>query len=275
MSTTVFGFIGAGNLVSAIVKGAFAAGFFTGEDCLVTDQNGVSGPALAAATGGQYVADTADLVKKSDVLVLGVKPQQILKVLTEISLPLAERKPLVISLAAGTQLSALENAAPADTRFIRMMPNVNAAVQESMTGIVPGTHCADTDIALAQDFANTFGQSMKLLEAQLPIFTALAGSSPAWIFDLIDAFAMAGVKYGVSKANASTIITQAIFGSAKLVKESTGNSDKTAANLIDQVCSPGGTTIAGLLAMQANGSRTAVLEAVRATIEQDLLLGKK
>lgn len=262
-------------MVSALVKGAHANGFLTGENCLITDKSGISGPALAKSVAGRYLVSNLEVAKQSDVLVLGVKPQHILAVLAELRSVLETHQPLVISLAAGVKLEDIQMTAGSDVPVLRMMPNVNAAVQASMTAIVPGQNCTDEHIELALKFARTFGEAMQIQESELPIFTALAGCSPAWIFDLIDAFAMAGVKYGISKANASRIVTQAFLGSATLVREATETGTKSTANLIDQVCSPGGTTIAGLLAMQAAGSRHSAVEAVDAAVMQDMILGKK
>lgn len=271
----MFGFIGAGNMVSAIAKGGFKAGFLTAENTIFTDKTGVRAPKLAATLGGQYEADNQTVAHRSSVVVLGVKPNVILQVLTDLQPTLATTKPLVISLAAGIKLADLEAAAGPDIPVIRMMPNVNAMVGSSMTAICAGSQATADHQKLATEFAQTFGQCLNLPEAQLSIFTALAGSSPAWIYEIIDHFAMAGVKHGLTKPQATQIITQALLGSAQLVVQQQENTEQTPSNLIDKVCSPGGTTIAGLLALRAGGISQAITSAVDATVDKDQVLGKK
>lgn len=269
------GFIGAGNMVSAIAAGGFKTGFLTAENTFYTDKNGVNAPRLAKQMGGHYEADNCKLAANSDVIVLGVKPHAIVGVLTQLKPQLVQSKPLIISLAAGIQLATLEAAAGSEIPIIRMMPNVNAAVGASMTAVCPGTYVSVEHLDIATTFASTFGDYLQIPESQISIFTALAGSAPAWFYELIDSFAMAGVKHGLSKLQATQIVTQAMLGSALLVAHDLNNLERTPSNLIDQVCSPGGTTIAGLLSLRANGLSNAVTAAVDATVEKDQALGKK
>lgn len=270
---TTFGFIGAGNMVSAIATGAFNAGFLTSENCLFTDKTARRAPQLAAALQATYVADNYELASQSDVVVLGVKPNTILDVLADISDTLQDRRPLVISLAAGTSLADLETVAGPAVPVIRFMPNVNAAIGKSMTALCVGAHAQEEHRSLATEFAQTFGDCIEINEAYMPAFTALAGSSPAWIFELIDAFAMAGLKHGLSKTEGVQIVAQTLIGSASLVLHKLETQGLTPNNLIDQVCSPGGTTIAGLLTLREASAGSAITAAVDACITRDNELG--
>ncbi|MCS4484164.1 pyrroline-5-carboxylate reductase [Gleimia sp. 6138-11-ORH1] len=271
----MYGFIGAGNMVSAIAMGGFKSGFLTSTNCLFTDKSGQRAPQLAAVLEAGYVADNRVLASQCDVIVLGVKPPVVLEVLQELSDILQAERPLVISLAAGISLADLEVAAGAQVPVIRFMPNVNASLGLSMTALCAGTYATAEHVELATEFAGTFGECVEIAESFMPVFTALAGSSPAWIFEMIDAFAMAGVKHGLSKAVATQIVAQAFSGSASLVLDGLASQSATPNNLIDQVCSPGGTTIAGLLALRAGGAGTAIADAVAACIAQDEKLGAR
>lgn len=269
----MFGFIGAGNMVSAIATGAFNAGFLTPENCIFTDKTARRAPQLATALQATYLTENYQVAQQSEVLILGVKPNVILDVLADISDTLQERQPLVISLAAGTSIADLETVAGPGVPVIRFMPNVNASIGKSVTAICLGTHASDAHRALAIEFAETFGTCLEIDESHMSTFTALAGSSPAWIFELIDSFAMAGVKNGLSKTEAVQIVAQTFIGSACLVLNKLESQALTPNNLIDQVCSPGGTTIAGLLALRSASAGTAITAAVDACINRDKELG--
>ncbi|WP_194786342.1 pyrroline-5-carboxylate reductase [Actinomyces haliotis] len=280
---TTFGFIGAGNMAGAIVRGAVEAGFTSGDDAatfLLTSAH-ESAARLAEELGDERVeavSDPADLVSRSDVVVLGVKPYVIPEIAEELAEPLAEAEPLVVSLAAGVTLERLESLLPDGARVVRVMPNVAAAVGESMTALAAGTEARDEDLETARELMDAVGRTAVIAEKDFSAFIGLAGSSPAFVFAFIDALSRAGVLGGIPKAQAVELVAQAVAGSALTVqaeaaKRAEGRSGKTPADLVDAVCSPGGTTVAGVVAMERAGFSTAVIDAFNATVARDRELG--
>ena len=281
---TTFGFIGAGNMAGAIVRGAVAAGLTrradkggAGHRVLVTSAHG-SAARLAQQTGAELVAQASALVQESDVVVLAVKPHVIPGVLEELSQELAASKPLVVSIAAGLSLEKLEAMLPAGTRVVRAMPNMAAAVGESMTALAAGSAAGQEDLDIVEELMAAVGRTVVLAEKDFSAFIGLAGSSPAFVFTFIDALARAGVLGGIPKAQAVEIVAQAVAGSARTVqaeaeRRERGEAGRTPADLVDAVCSPGGTTVAGVGAMEQAGFSCAVIEAFRATVARDRELG--
>lgn len=273
---TTYGFIGAGNMAGAIVRGA-VAGDLAPDSVLVTSAH-ASAERLAAETGVRHVADAAELVRASDVLVLGVKPHIVPVVLEQVRGAVAERRPLVISLAAGLTLASLESMLPEGARVVRAMPNMAAAVRESMTALTAGKEAGEADLAAAEELLGAVGRTVRLEEKDFSAFIGLAGSSPAFVFAFIDALARAGVLGGIPKARAVEMVTQTVLGSALTVqaeaaKRAETGAGRTPADLVDAVCSPGGTTVAGIVAMERGGFSTAVIDAFNATVARDRELG--
>ena len=272
---TTYGFIGAGNMAGAIVDGLIASGH-SGDTTVWSAHDSAS--ALAARTGVRLAPSAEELVGTSDVVILAVKPHVIPVVLAPLQDVLAARKPLVVSIAAGLTTTRLESLLPDGTRVVRAMPNMAAAVRESMTALTAGAAASEEDLELTASLMGRVGRTMVLDEKDFSAFTALAGSSPAFIFTFIEALARGGVDAGLPKARAVEIVTQALLGSASMVRREAERSAgdgaaRTPADLVDAVCSPGGTTIAGLVAMEREGFSPAVIEAVRATIARDRALG--
>ncbi|MDO5728024.1 MAG: pyrroline-5-carboxylate reductase [Actinomycetaceae bacterium] len=266
-----FGFIGAGNMASAIVRGAVESGYLKGNDIFIADRSQTAAQALAREVDAHEAASNTSLVKECDVIVLAVKPAQIGDVLTEIADTLTPEK-LLISIAAGISLEAIESYI-GQTPLVRVMPNMNASIAESMTGICSNAEATREHISTARTLMNSVGRTLVIDEGDFPVFSALAGCSPAWMYEIIDSLARAGVKYGIPKAQAVAIVAQAMVGSAQLVLTSAAEDERTPAELIDRVCSPGGTTIAGLLAAQEAGLGSALVKAVDAAVARDGELG--
>lgn len=278
-STTSIGFIGAGHMAGAIVRGAVAAGLTRGVGAarlLVTSPHG-SAAALVGELAGQgvtHVARAQDLVRASDVVVLGVKPAVVPVVLEQLRAELAERRALVVSLAAGLTLARLEQMLPEGARVVRAMPNMAAGVGASMTALAAGSRAGEEDLALVEGLMGAVGRTVRIAEKDFSAFVGLAGSSPAFVFTFIEALARAGVLAGIPKAQAVDIVTQAVLGSALTVQAGVGDEGgRTPSDLVDAVCSPGGTTVAGLVAMERAGFSNAVIEGFRATVARDRELG--
>ena len=260
------GFIGAGNMVGAIVRGAVASEGLDPDEIFLTDRSGKSAPKLAEEVGAHVSKSNQELTDTVDVVVLGVKPYAVEKVLAEIAPNLAETGGLVISLAAGKPLSALQKVAGKDVPVIRVMPNVNAAIGESMTGIARGTHATDEHVTLAKNHG--IRRRTLVLDKRLSIFAHIGGS-PAWMYQIVESFARAGVKHGLPKSQAVAIVAQSMLGSAQLILDEAAAGGANPSSLIDQVCSPGGTTIAGLLAAEEAGLTPVLVRAVDAAVDRD------
>ena len=263
------GFIGAGNMVSAIVRGAVAAGTPAGH-LLLTSKHG-SAERLADQVGAVHVPDAADLVSRSDVLILGLKPYVIPSVLTRLSEAIGRSKPLVVSIAAGLTLERLESLLPAGTRVVR-------TVGESMTALAPGRNASAHDLETVRTLMESIGRTVILEEKDFSAFIGLAGSSPALVCAFVDALARAGVMGGIPKALAVQIVAQAVLGTARTVqteaqRTAEGGHGRTPADLIDAVCSPGGTSVAGMVALERAGFSDAVVRAFEAIVERDRELG--
>ena len=267
---TTYGFIGAGNMAGAIVDGLIASGHSGGTTVWSAHD---SASALAARTGVRLAPSAEELVGTSDVVILAVKPHVIPVVLAPLQDALAARKPLVVSVAAGLTTTRLESLLPDGTRVVRAMPNMAAAIRESMTALTAGAAASEKDLELAASLMSRVGRTMVLDEKNFSAFTALAGSSPAFIFTFIEALARGGVDAGLPKARAVEIVTQALLGSASMERRAEDGTGRTLADLLDTACSPGGTTVAGLIAMEGAGFSPAVIEAVRAAIARDRALG--
>lgn len=265
------GFIGTGNMANAIVRGMVGSGGFPADEVVVFDRNADKRELLGADLGVQVAGSAEELVDASDVVVVAVKPQGIPALLEGLAGRIAERRRVVVSIAAGTPLARLESflttdAAPgSDSAVVRVMPNVNAMIGAGMSAVTGNAAATADDVATVVAIFQAVGEVVEIPESQFSTYTAIAGSSPAFTYLFIDALSRAAVAGGMPKAHATQIAAQAVLGSAKMVRES----EKSPWDLIDTVCSPGGTTVAGLLALEDRGFLSTVAHGVKATIDRD------
>lgn len=263
------GFIGSGNMATAIVRGMVAGAFLSPEEILVFDPNADKREALAGELGVRAVGSNEALIEASDVVVLAVKPQVLPEVVTSLAAQLTDRRRVVVSIAAGTTLAKLESLLAVDgaapVPVVRVMPNVNAMIGAGMAAVCGNGAASAEDVAFVVAMFSAVGQAIELPEAQFSTYTAIAGSSPAFAYLFIDSLARAAVAAGMGKDLATRIAAQTVLGSAKMVLES----EKSPWDLIDTVCSPGGTTVAGLLALEDRGFLATVAHGVAATIARD------
>jgi pyrroline-5-carboxylate reductase len=267
-----FGIIGTGVMAGAMLESALAAGFLKKEDVLVYDKR----PEAAARFGVETAESAKQVAAQCDIVQLGVKPQDIPALLEKIDEILHTKKSLVISIAAGVPLKRIAVYAH---RAARLMPNVNTAVGQSMTAYCATERVGPEHLDWLKGYCECFGRAVHLEEKHFSAFTALAGSVPAFVYLFIDELARAGVTAGLPKALALEIAAQTVFGSAMQVQESSVHTDTTEGRLhpyelADQVCSPGGTTIAGVNALREHGFAHAVSQAVLASYKRDQELGK-
>ncbi len=261
----MLGFYGAGNMATAILRGVLSSGLLSAEEIAAYDLDSEKAAALAAKTGITAAADPAALIDACDTILLAVKPQVLPAVLKENNARLAQTRPLLISIAAGKTLGFIGDALSFPARIVRVMPNLNATVGAAVSAFCGNENATDSDLAFTEKLCGSFGTALSLPEAQFPIFGVLGGCAPAFVFLFIDALASAGVKNGLTKRTALSVSAQTVLGSAKMLLES-GEHPRS---LIDSVCSPGGTTIEGMLSLQKDGFEAAVHAAVQAALDKD------
>lgn len=265
------GFIGTGAMVSAIVRGVAAAGGDT-SGFVLADTNTTQALALAEEVGASVAADNREVVHLADIVVLGVKPHVQATVLADIAPALrANPTTCLVSIAAGRSLATIRRDAEVNVPLVRVMPNVNAQIGHGMAAICH-IDATPEQLEAVRSLLGAVGRTVDLDEAHFAVFSAIASCSPAWVFEIIDALARAGVKHGLTKAASVEIAAQALAGSAELVLARAADG-LTPTQLIDQVTSPGGTTIAGLLAAEEAGLSTSLVKAVDATVARDRELG--
>ncbi len=260
------GFVGAGNMAEALIRGLLRGG--EGERVAASTPRAERIDELRARYGIEGTTDNVALAARSDIVVLCVKPQIMRKVLEELA-PNLRPDTLVISVAAGVPIAAIEALLPPGVRVIRAMPNMPALVDAGATAISRGGHASEADLALAKRIFDSVGITVVLDEQLLDAVTGLSGSGPAYIFLVLEALADAGVKVGLSRRTAQTLAAQTVLGSAKLLLE-TGEHP---GQLKDRVTSPGGTAIAGLHTLEAGGLRTTLIDAVEAATRRSHELG--
>ncbi|MDO4531177.1 MAG: pyrroline-5-carboxylate reductase [Bacillota bacterium] len=265
-----FGFIGAGNMAGAIIKGmTIGTRSFDGKDIRINSKTMTTAEKLAAECGA--AAATAEEAAACDVLVLAVKPHVLASVVPPLQETIAAKKPLVVSIAAGKTLSYLEELLPEGTPIVRVMPNINAKIGAATSGMCKNEQVTAEQEALVRQIFETIGTVISVEESQFGIFTVLAGSAPAFAYLYMDALARAAVKAGMSKQQALTIAAATVEGSAKMILKS----GEHPMALVDQVCSPGGTTIEGIAALQNHGFEATLTAAFDAVLEKDQRIGKK
>lgn len=257
------GFIGVGNMAKAIIVGLRKAGF-KGENILV--HSGHLAHYQAFATEQQLVIEESNeaVASKADVVILAVKPDIAEKVLSSIKSELRGTSQLLASVVSGLSIAQIQHVI-GQRPVLRVMPNVNVEIGEGMTALAASGDLQETPYKDGQKVFERVGKVMVISETDFPTFSAIAGSAPAYAYFFIDALSRAGVKYGLTKEAATDIAAQVVNGSAQMVLQANENP----AALIDKVSSPGGTTVAGFLAMEEAGFMTAVVKGIDATIAKE------
>lgn len=258
-----WGFIGAGKMATAMVQGMLRAGVILPGDVLASDPYAPARDALATATGASVTTSNTEVARRSDVLVLAVKPQGMAAVLEELS-AVVTGSHLVLSIAAGVSLATLQRGIGPEARLVRVMPNTPALVGEGAAGYCLGPNTIPGDDAIVRRCLEAVGKAMAVPESLIDAVTGLSGSGPAFVYVLIEALADGGVRVGLPRETALTLAAQTVLGAARMVLE-TGIHPGV---LKDQVTSPGGTTIAGLHALERGGLRGTVIDAVEAATQR-------
>lgn len=265
------GFIGAGNMAQAIIKGMLARNFLRAEDIAAADKDGDKLRRFCAAHDIRPQASNEELAAGVEAIVLAVKPSQFSDMLPPLRAIVRERRPLVISIAAGVTLDTLDMLLDGrgELPLIRVMPNVNAQIGLSMSALCGNRAVTPAHLEWTESLFAALGRTLRLEESLFAAFSAVACASPAFTFMFIEALARGGLKAGLSKQEAVLAAAQAVLGSAGLVLES----GQAPCLLADTVCSPGGTTIAGVAALEESGFTAALMRAVEAAVNRDKELG--
>jgi pyrroline-5-carboxylate reductase len=259
------GFIGAGQMATALGEGLVRAGLVSGAEMIASDPSPEARERFAQATGGRTVDDNAEVLRQADVLFLAVKPQQMVRVAAELKGKIGPDL-LVISIAAGIRLSVLAQGFSEKVRLVRVMPNTPCLVRKGACGYCLGGTATAADGQLVQQLLAAVGLAFELEEKLLDAVTGLSGSGPAFVYVMIEALSDGGVRMGLPRAVASALAAQTVLGAAQMVL-STGDHPGV---LKDRVASPGGTTIAGLQALEEAGIRGGLMAAVEAATRRSL-----
>jgi pyrroline-5-carboxylate reductase len=263
------GFLGAGRMATALAKGLVSARFTSADAILASDPLPAACEAFSRATGGRAVGSNVEVVRGADVLLLAVKPGHVAEVLAEIRSEVQPRH-LVISIAAGVPLKTLGNSLGLQTRLARVMPNTPCLVGAGASAYARGGGATTEDGQLVARLLSTVGIAIELPEHLLDAVTGLSGSGPAYVYQVIEALSDGGVLMGLPRDVATRLASQTVLGAAQMVVQ-TGEAP---AVLKDAVASPGGTTIAGLHALETAGLRAALMNAVRAATLRSQELGE-
>lgn len=257
------GFVGFGNMARAMAGGMMKKGGYAKEDIIVSALHQETLENARKGMGVCIAENNREVVKASEVIFLAVKPQYYEEVITEIKGEVSEPK-IVVSLAPGKSLAWLEEKFEQKIKLIRTMPNTPALVGEGMTGVCANDSLTKEEMRTVLPLFQSFGRVEEVNETLMDAVVGISGSSPAYVFVFVEAMADAAVKAGMSRKLAYEFAAQAVLGSAKMVLE-TG---KHPAELKDMVCSPAGTTIEAVAALENGGFRAAVIEAVRVCVEK-------
>lgn len=270
LGETTIGFLGGGNMAAALIKGILNAKVVPPAQVVVSDVKAERLAFLKETHGIETTQDNHALVKRSDVVVLAVKPQVFDKVLDAVGADFRAEQ-LLVSVAAGVPVSAMEARLPENARVVRSMPNTPATVDAGATAIAPGTHATEEDLEVARALFSAVGRVVTLDESLLDAVTGLSGSGPAYVMLMIEALADGGVKVGLHRDTALLLAAQTVYGSAKLLLETGEHPGR----LKDMVTSPGGTAIAGLHTLESGGLRRTLIDAVEAATRRAGELGEQ
>lgn len=269
METKKIGMIGAGNMAGALIRGLLASKQVAPEQIRASDVRKERLAELEAEFGIKTHVDNHELTSWANLVVIAVKPQVIDRMLDQISATLTPGT-LVVSIAAGVPLRALEARLPETVRLVRAMPNTAAIALAGATGIAPGSRATEADIELTRALFDATGRSVVLEESLIDAVTGLSGSGPAYIMLIIEALADGGVKVGLHRDTALLLAAQTVFGSAKLLLDTGEHPGR----LKDMVTSPGGTAIAGLHTLESGALRKTLIDAVEAATRRAQELGE-
>ena len=263
--------IGGGKMGSIIAQGLIAHKIVSGKNIVVTDIDAARLEFLRKTMKLKVSSNNEKAVKGADIIILAVKPQNMALTLTEIS-PAIDKSKIVISIAAGITTGFIESSLASGVRVLRVMPNTPALIGEGAAAIAKGSCAKKSDVQLAHIIFNAVGISVEVEEALIDVVSGLSGSGPAYCILIIEALIDAGEQMGLPRDLAGKLAMQTMLGAARLCI----HSDKQPAELREMVTSPGGTTVAGIKALEEGKIRATIIAAVEAATKRskELASGK-
>jgi pyrroline-5-carboxylate reductase len=270
MESRKIGFLGGGNMAAALIRGLISSHTVKPEQIRASDVKAERLADLEQRYGIGTSTDNEAIARWANVIVISVKPQIVDRILAPISAAYVEGD-VVVSIAAGVPLEAIEARLPKGARVVRSMPNTAAIALAGATAIAPGTHATAADLEVSRALFEAVGKCVELDESLLDAVTGLSGSGPAYVMLMIEALADGGVKVGLGRDTALLLAAQTVYGAAKLQLETGEHPGR----LKDMVTSPGGTAIAGLHTLEAGGLRTTLIDAVEAASRRSAELGEQ
>jgi len=263
------GFIGTGNMATALIKGLIKSGAYERKDLLAADKIEASLKKAEKEFGIRCCTSNSGLVSESAVIVLSVKPQNMREVLEEIKGDIREDH-LIISIAAGIPLKLIRDSLGIDLPMIRVMPNTPALIQEGASALASGPLAGEKEMAVAKTIFSAVGITVEVEEKMMDAVTALSGSGPGYVFRIMECMVEAGTNVGLKQDVALELVIQTFKGAARLASES----EHSLSDLRKMVTSPGGTTAAGLGVFEESGLKDIIVKAVDAACQRGVELGK-
>lgn len=257
------GIIGLGNMAGAILNGMLQKEIVKKDEVIGSAATDNTIHRITKQYGIETTLDNRKVAEAADILILAVKPQFMADVIGQVKDCVRENT-LVITIAAGKPIRWYEEAFEKSIKLVRCMPNTPAMVGEGCTAVCVNENVTEAEQQQALELMGSFGKTCVIREGLMDAFSAIAGSSPAYVFMFIEAMADAGVAAGMPRLQAYEAVAQSVLGSAKLMLES----GKHPGELKDMVCSPGGTTIQGVKKLEENGMRGAIMDAISACVDK-------
>jgi pyrroline-5-carboxylate reductase len=255
--------LGAGKMGGILLQAFLRSGLFTAEQIAVTVAHQVRAEALTKQFGLAVTTDNLRAVEGADIVLLAVKPTQVVQLVREVA-PSLKQGVFLLSIAASVKTTAIEEAAEGLTPVIRAMPNTPAMLGAGITALCRGRFVADEQLALAQKIFETVGRVVVVDEKHMDAVTGLSGSGPAFLYIILESLAEAGVNVGLPREIATQLAAQTAYGAAKMVLE-TGSHP---ALLKDEVTTPAGCTVDGILELEEGGLRVTLIKAVKRATER-------
>lgn len=253
------GFIGCGNMASAMIGGICKTELFAPEEIIASDLNNAARVNAKDKFGIEVTSDNKEAVKAAQLVVLSVKPQYYTQVIGEIA-PLMSPDQIILTIAPGWTLQRLGETFGRALKIVRAMPNTPALVGEGITAVCANDRVTEEELEYVCSVLKSFGKAEVVAEHLMDAVVSVSGSSPAYVFMFIEAMADAAVADGMPRSQAYQFAAQAVYGSAKMVLDTGLHPGQ----LKDMVCSPGGTTIEAVRVLEEKGFRSSVIEAMRA-----------
>ena len=263
------GFIGAGNMAEAMIRGIIQNQVVLPDRILASDISRERREHISRTFGMETVKENRSLVNQSNVIFLAVKPQAVPQVLADMAADMGPEK-LLVSIVAGVPIKTLSSGLPKGPRIVRTMPNTPMTVMEGAMAIASDSPALPEDLETVETLFRPLGRTVRIEEKLIDAVTGLSGSGPAYVFMVLEALADGGVKMGLPRDVAETLAAQTLLGSAKLFLETRMNPGQ----LKCMVTSPGGTTIAGIHELEKGGIRASFMNAVESATKRSIELGK-